>query len=172
MIDLSHEDVAEILSAFDASGYAELRLELGDLKLHVRKDDGRPAGDAIGAGAAPPQQLPAAAAPGTTDLSATTVPVDGGPAPAGGDVPEGCVAVRAPMLGAFYSAPSPDQPPFVEVGDMVEATQDVCLIEVMKLFSSVAAGAAGRIVDIRPENGAMVEYDEVLMVIEPKGRDA
>jgi acetyl-CoA carboxylase biotin carboxyl carrier protein len=71
------------------------------------------------------------------------------------------------MVGTFYRAPSPQDPPFVEVGDRVEAGDPVCMIEVMKLFTTIEAQQAGRIVEIAVENATAVEYDQALFVIEP-----
>lgn len=71
------------------------------------------------------------------------------------------------MLGTFYRSASPDEPAFVEVGQKVSADTTVCLIEVMKLFNSVSAGVEGTIVAIRPQNGALVEFQEVLITIAP-----
>jgi acetyl-CoA carboxylase biotin carboxyl carrier protein len=159
MSGLSREDIAEILRLVDASGYGELRLEVGDLKLYVRKDqDGGP--PSLGTAA---RTAPAEPARGPAPEPPAEPPSQG----AADAIPEGMVAIRAPTLGAFYRAPAPGEPPFVEVGDTVEPTQDVGLIEVMKLFNAVQAGVAGRVVEIRPENGAMVEYGEVLMLVEP-----
>jgi acetyl-CoA carboxylase biotin carboxyl carrier protein len=82
-------------------------------------------------------------------------------------VPEGLVAVRAPMLGTFYRAPAPGEKAFVEVGQKVKADDTVCLIEVMKLFNSIKAGVDGQVVQILADNGALVEYNQVLVVIAP-----
>jgi acetyl-CoA carboxylase biotin carboxyl carrier protein len=70
------------------------------------------------------------------------------------------------MLGTFYRAPAPGEQPFVEVGQEVKAEDTVCIIEVMKLFNSIKAGVAGRVAEIRAENAALVEYNEILVVIE------
>lgn len=70
------------------------------------------------------------------------------------------------MLGTFYRAPAPGEPPFVEVGDKVGADDTVCLMEVMKLFNSVKAGVAGTVVKIAAENGSMVEHGQTLILIE------
>ncbi len=89
--------------------------------------------------------------------------------PADDRIPEGCVAIRSPILGTFYRAPSPEKPPFVEVGSRVDPKDSVCLVEVMKLFNSVPAGQAGVIEEIRAENGALVEFGEILMILRPDG---
>jgi acetyl-CoA carboxylase biotin carboxyl carrier protein len=74
--------------------------------------------------------------------------------------------VTAPMPGTFYRRPQPDEPPFVEVGDRVSAGDTVCVIEVMKQFSEVAAGADGVISDIKVDNEAAVRAGQVLLVVD------
>jgi acetyl-CoA carboxylase biotin carboxyl carrier protein len=78
---------------------------------------------------------------------------------------EGEIAIRAPMLGTFYRSPAPGDPPFVELGKRVQADDTVCLIEVMKLFSSINAGVDGVVTRIPVENGTMVEFGQMLIVI-------
>jgi acetyl-CoA carboxylase biotin carboxyl carrier protein len=78
----------------------------------------------------------------------------------------GQIEVAAPMVGTFYRAPTPDAPPFVEVGSVVSPGQPLCLIEVMKLFTTINSEVAGRIVQIGAENGELVEYGRTLFVIE------
>ncbi|MBI2152179.1 MAG: acetyl-CoA carboxylase biotin carboxyl carrier protein, partial [Candidatus Rokubacteria bacterium] len=75
--------------------------------------------------------------------------------------------VKAPMVGIFYRAPAPGAPPFVEVASLVTENDTVCIIEVMKLMNSIRAGCRGRVVEICVENGAVVEFGQTLMVIEP-----
>ena len=69
------------------------------------------------------------------------------------------------MLGTFYRSPAPGDPPFVELGKRVQADDTVCLIEVMKLFSSINAGVDGVVMRILVENGTMVEFGQMLIVI-------
>jgi acetyl-CoA carboxylase biotin carboxyl carrier protein len=78
----------------------------------------------------------------------------------------GFIAIKAPMLGTFYSAPKPGASPFVEVGRLVSEDDSVCIIEVMKLFSTVKANVRGRIAKICAENGQMVEYQQTLFLVE------
>jgi acetyl-CoA carboxylase biotin carboxyl carrier protein len=79
----------------------------------------------------------------------------------------GAVTIDSPMLGTFYRAPAPGEPPFVEVGAAVEADTIVCIIEVMKMMNSVAAGVTGTIAEIYVENAAPVEYGQPLFRLEP-----
>jgi biotin carboxyl carrier protein len=80
---------------------------------------------------------------------------------------EGLVEVTAPVVGAFYRAPAPGESPFVEVGTAVEPDTQLCLIEVMKLMSSVAAGVRGVVAEICRADGEPVQYGDVLFRIRP-----
>ena len=85
-------------------------------------------------------------------------------APAGAD---GFAEVTSPTVGTFYRAPGPGQRPFVDVGSPVEADSVVCIVEVMKLMSSVTAGIRGTIAEICVQNAAPVEYGDVLFRVRP-----
>lgn len=74
--------------------------------------------------------------------------------------------VRSPLVGVFYRSPSPGAPPFVEIGDIVEPNQTLCIVEAMKVMNEVSAGKSGKILKIFPKNGEMVEFDEPLFEIE------
>ncbi len=155
---LSYDEVAEIIKLIDSSSCDELVLELGDLKLVVRRHSaGGQASAAPGTRSEPPAEAADAAAPAASVPAATAVR----------ERPDGMIEVRAPMVGTFYRAPSPEAPPFVEPGTVVAEGDPLCLIEVMKLFTTVTAEAAGRVVEICAENAAMVEYGQALFVIEP-----
>jgi acetyl-CoA carboxylase biotin carboxyl carrier protein len=155
-MDLTHEDVQRILKIIDeASHLEELDLQYGDFRLHIRRHG-------AGERAVP---VPATASAQIAKPKTETPVAKGKAAPK--PVPEGMVAIRAPMLGTFYRASSPGEKPFVEVGQSVAPDDTVCLIEVMKLFNSIKAGVAGKIAEIRSDNAALVEYNEVLIVIEP-----
>ncbi len=80
---------------------------------------------------------------------------------------DGFVSVVAPMSGTFYRAPAPDGAPFVEVGSKIKDADVVCIVEVMKLFSSIRADCDGEIVEICSKNAADVEAGEVLFWIKP-----
>lgn len=164
---LTHEDVERILKIIDEAHYDDIQLELGDLKLHLKRHGGSTPGSME-------------ASSGNWDIARSIAPeslrADGSAAPtvtsavskatAEDAIPEGLVAVRAPMLGTFYRAPSPGEKPFVQVGDKISPNDTVCLVEVMKLFNSIKAGVAGTVVKILVENGAMVEYGQPLILIE------
>ena len=74
--------------------------------------------------------------------------------------------ITAPMVGTFYAAPSPDDAPFVKVGDNIAVGQVVCIIEAMKLMNEIEAEASGKITEICVKNGESVEFGQVLMYVE------
>jgi len=160
---LRYDEIADILRMIDNSSCDELVIETAELKLVVRR---RSAGNVSAAplspstdvGSAPHSGGQTAAAP---PRSAVTPPKASAASPADG------VEVRSPMVGTFYRAPKPDAPPFVEIGSRVEKGAPICVIDVMKLFTTIAAETAGRVTFIGAENGALVEFGQVLFVIDP-----
>lgn len=75
--------------------------------------------------------------------------------------------VTSPMVGTYYSAPSPDDPPFVKVGDAIESDQVVCIIEAMKVMNEVKAQLRGKVVEILVKNGDPVEFGTKIFRVEP-----
>jgi len=86
------------------------------------------------------------------------------------EVPEGTTAVRSPLVGTFYVAPSPDADPFVRVGDEVEAGQTLAIVEAMKLMNPIVADEAGVVVEVLVSDAESVEYDQALLLLRPSGR--
>ena len=116
------------------------------------------------------QNAPVAAAPAAAPVAASA-PV----APAAPTAPSGPTSVAhpdgqkvtSPSLGLFWRSPQPGAPSFVEVGQQVDAEDTVCIVEVMKLMNHVKAGVSGKVVAILVDNGAMVEFGQTLVVVEP-----
>jgi len=75
--------------------------------------------------------------------------------------------IKAPMVGTFYRAPSPEAPPYANIGDMIDVGQVICIIEAMKLMNEIKSEAKGKIVDIQVDNAEPVEFGQVLFVVEP-----
>ena len=148
---LTSKDVQEILRLLEASTFNTLELEIGDLRLRLQR--GAVAATAPALRVAKPP-LPAPAVLPSTLNGAHAEAVQ--PAP-------GTVEIRASTPGRFYRAPRPGEAPFVDVGALVTPQTTVGIIEVMKLMSGVLAGVEGEIREICVENGAAVEYDQVLM---------
>jgi acetyl-CoA carboxylase biotin carboxyl carrier protein len=85
------------------------------------------------------------------------------------DVPAGATAVRAPLVGTFYVAPTPDADPFVVVGDEVEAGQTLAIVEAMKLMNPIVADEPGVVSEVRVGDAESVEFDQILMLLRPIG---
>ena len=155
-MELTPDDVRDVLRVLDSSGLDELHLELADLSLTVRRQGA--------AGWTAEQQVLRAPV-----LESTATPVaDAGTAPVQTQVGEGLVAVRPPLLGTFYRAPQPGAPPFVDVGDRVDEDTVVGVVETMKMMTPVHAGVRGTVVEFRTGNGEFAEADAVLLVVEPE----
>jgi acetyl-CoA carboxylase biotin carboxyl carrier protein len=95
--------------------------------------------------------------------------IEGSDAAAAGQIAarSGLVAIRAPMLGTFYRSPAPGEPPYVQPGDVVDEKFTIGLIDVMKLFTQIPAGMAGRVVEIVAQDATLVEHGQPLVFIEP-----
>jgi len=78
---------------------------------------------------------------------------------------DGMLAITSPMVGTFYRSPSPEAPPFSDVGDTVSVGKVVCIIEAMKLFNEIESEVSGKIAKILVENGQPVEYGQKLMLL-------
>lgn len=81
--------------------------------------------------------------------------------------PSNTQEIQSPMVGTFYRAPSPEAPPFVEVGQVVETGQVVCIVEAMKLMNEIKSEVRGKVVEVPVDNGQPVEFGQALFVIEP-----
>ena len=169
-MSLTHSDIAEIIRLVDQSTLDEFVVEVGDLKVEVRRKGavpaapGTPATPAPSAPVAPPTPEPLPApTPAPAAAERDTSPL----APGEPTLGAGQIAVRSPMVGTFYRRPSPDEPAYVEVGSEVEVDAPLCLVEVMKLYTTIHAKAPGRIARICASDAELVEYDQILFIIDP-----
>lgn len=126
-------EILAILQRLRELGYKHFRFEQNGVVLEVDVDSSGSVASTRSATIAAPAAASSAAQPSARTDS-------------------GAVAIRAPMSGTFFRAPAPNAPPFVEVGSRVEATDTVCIVEVMKLFNTIAAGVSGTVVEIVAEN--------------------
>ena len=149
-MSLTAADIAEIARLLDESKFSSLTLETGGMKLRIRRDGG--------GWSAPAEHAaePEAPQPGEAE-----------PPPAlgqeAGAARAGEVDVPAPLLGNFYAAPRPGDPPFVQPGDMVTEDTTIGIIEVMKLMNPIRAGVAGTVVALLADNGSAVEQGQPLV---------
>ena len=181
-MSLTHSDIAEIIKLVDQSTLDEFVVEVGDLKVEIRRKGAMPSAPAGAAASTPPPAAVSSPAPSVPPSAAVSPPEpalqappasasaqpESPPAPPGEPVlGEGQVAVRSPMVGTFYRRPSPDEPAYVEVGSEVGADAPLGLVEVMKLYTTIHAKTPGRIARICANDADLVEYDQLLFVIDP-----
>lgn len=153
-MSLSAKDVAEILRLLEESSFDSLSLEIDGTKLHLQRKSAVPvSGNSHGVAAREPKQTSSPQRPAHKE----TRPSE-----------PGLAEVPAPLLGIFYRAPKPGEPPFIEIGSKVDMETVIGIIEVMKLMNSVHAGVKGEVVEILAENGAAVEYGEILIRVRPE----
>jgi len=167
-MDLTYSDIQSILKIIDAAEHLEeIEIVHGGFRLHVVRNGAGLGGQKTARiiGLEPAAEKSAAQPEAVTPAQPSLAPA---PRPAEVAVPEGIVAIRAPMLGTFYRASAPGEKPFVEVGQRVRADDTVCLIEVMKLFNSIRASVDGEIVKILVENGGLVEFNQPLIFVAPR----
>ncbi|MBI2988082.1 MAG: acetyl-CoA carboxylase biotin carboxyl carrier protein [Deltaproteobacteria bacterium] len=159
-MDLTEDDVLEILNLIEKSGFDFLQLQMGDLKLVVSKG-GYMGSATLAASSAPAPK--ASGGEGNAQVAAEAKPQ----APA---IREGTVPVNAPMVGTFYITPEPGAPPFVKVGSRIDEDTTVGLIEVMKVFNAVKSGVRGVVAEICVQGGQFVEYGQTLFLVKPEGK--
>ncbi len=173
---LSEDEVIQILKLMDQSRFDELHLEMSDLKLVVNKRAGTvpiekqefPSAENTGSLSAKENTYETAEEnPAPSNLVQKTEALESKPIVEEEIAEQGLVPIKSPMLGMFYVAQKPGEPPFVEIGSVVEEETTVCIIEVMKLFSTINAGIQGRIKRICAEDGQLVEYGQVLFLVDP-----
>jgi acetyl-CoA carboxylase biotin carboxyl carrier protein len=161
---LSFKEVAEIMKIIDNSNCEELVLEAEGMRLVVRRGGG---GSVSQSSAAVPSGAPAASNAASTASAVQSVATPKTTAAPTGATSEGVMTEKAPMVGTFYRRPSPEEPPFVEVGTRVSPGDPLCMIEVMKLYTTISASVGGVVDAILVDDATLVEFDQPLFIIRP-----
>ena len=162
-MNLDHEELHRLLATLAESDIQEFRLEGEDFCLEVKRNLAT-SSDSIASPKKitteeidpplPQRKIEASAAPSTPPPSVPGSRSD-------------LVEVTAPMVGTFYRAPGPEEPPFVEVGSRIGVGQAVCILEAMKLMNELESEVSGEVIEILVENGTPVEFGQVLMRLKP-----
>ncbi len=145
--------VRQIVEMMKQADLTEFEIEEENFRLRIAR----------GSSTAPVPQYIQAAAPASAPVAG---PASAAPAPAAPKAQEGPV-IKSPMVGTFYSTPSPDSPSFVSVGSKVSANTVVCIIEAMKVMNEIQAEQSGTIAEMLVENGQSVEYGQPLFRLTP-----
>jgi acetyl-CoA carboxylase biotin carboxyl carrier protein len=162
--------IKKMIELLEESGIAEIEIKEGEETLRIaRVLPGQPSTTYLAAPMHPPQMI---AAPPLAAADAAAAAVDAAPADApgksGGPLRAGVGEhiVTAPMVGTYYSAPTPGAKLFVELGDPVEVGQVLCIIEAMKMMNQIESEKAGKVKAIMVKNGEPVEFGQPLFIIQ------
>jgi acetyl-CoA carboxylase biotin carboxyl carrier protein len=155
--------ISQILSFMDKHSLEEFEYEYGDMHVRLRKASSHGGNYSFRPQQGPPEIF-VAASPAANPAPATSGPTQ--PATAA-ETSADLHVIKSPIVGTFYSAPSPGANAFVRTGDHVDAGQVLCIIEAMKLMNEIEADVAGEVMRIFVENGQPVEYGEPLFAIHP-----
>ncbi len=140
------KEIKDMITLMNENSLAELEIEKDGMRIRLKKGGVgyEKSVEFVHQAAPAPAAAPAAAAPRTT------------------------IEIKAPMVGTFYRAPSPEAPSYVTVGDSIEPGQVICIIEAMKLMNEIKSDVRGKVVSILAENAEPIEFGHVLFVVEPQ----
>ena len=147
--------VKKLIELLEESGIAEIEIHEGEESVRISRG-----------GSAPPPQTMVNVPPVDTSSSLKTQ-LSTNENSSSDDYSDEGEVITAPMVGIFYSSPSPDQPPFVNKGQNIKTGDVLCIIEAMKIMNQIEADIGGKLVRILVENGDPVEYGQPLFVINP-----
>ena len=152
-MSVNFSELRDLLLAVSETDISELILEDDGFKMTMRRG-----------------VLPVMAAPlapvvyeTATPTTVTTGVITGGPSTSLPPVDQKLFEIKSPIVGTFYRAPSPDDTPFVEIGDRIKVGQGICIVEAMKVMNEIEAEVSGEVIEILVENFQPVEFDQVLM---------
>ena len=154
---MDFKDIKELIRVFDKSELNKLKVKEGEFEISMQR--GFEGGVTTVTTSAPVAQVASIAAP-VAPVASAPVAVDTVSAAKSGDV------IKSPMVGTYYSSPSPESPSFVEVGSSVKKGQTLCILEAMKIMNEVEAEFDCKIVEILVKDGSPVEYDMPIFVVE------
>jgi len=146
------KEIKEMINLMNENGLVELEIEKEGMRIRLKK---------IGYGAE------SFNAPVVIEREKVAGEQPREVSPSVGKIAAKNLEIKAPMVGTFYRAPSPEAPPYVEVGQIIEPGQVVCIIEAMKLMNEIKSEVKGKLVEILVENSEPVEFGQSMFIIEP-----
>lgn len=175
-------EIQDLIKFVSKSGVSEVNLETDKIKLVIKNTPKEKKGKELDQGIiqvpvpqqvvhqvpvapAPVAQVAASPAPVQSALSTEVVEVS--PEVVSPEKDDKFITVKSPMIGTFYSRPSPDKVNFVEVGSEIKTGDVICIIEAMKLFNEIEAEITGKIVKVLVDDSTPVEYDQPLFIVDP-----
>ena len=156
------QEIRELIQTLVDSGIAELEVQRGEDRVKIKR--GGVTQEVYVPQAAFGQPMAMAAAPAFSQASSTPT---ASAAAAPEQMDEGLTPIKSPIVGTFYSSPSPDSPKFANVGDVIKPGQVLCIVESMKLMNEIEAEIGATVVKCLVENGSPVEYGQAMFLVKP-----
>lgn len=168
---MNFKEIKELLALVNKSKITEFKLKEKDFSISIRTK--RYTKNSKIAMSMPqglpvmPQSFAPPAAPVSAKPAQVDAPVKGSDSNESVDENANLIEVKSPIVGTFYRSPSPDNPPFVSVGDIINVGDVICIVEAMKLFNEIESEVSGKVVKVIVEDASPVEYDQVLFLVDP-----
>ncbi|WP_269609213.1 acetyl-CoA carboxylase biotin carboxyl carrier protein [Prochlorococcus marinus] len=162
-MNLDHEELHRLLATLAESDIQEFRLEGEDFFLEVKRNLGGSFDSISSQKRITSEEIDTPMPQRKIEASS----VQSTPPPSVPGSRSDLVEVTAPMVGTFYRAPGPEEPPFVDIGSKISVGQAVCILEAMKLMNELESEVSGEVIEILVENGTPVEFGQVLMRLKP-----
>lgn len=175
---MNFKEIQDLIKLINKTNLSEFKMKDGEFELTIRTDEYHKSKvnpttqQVISVPAAiPPTYVPPVS--GVSDAPPAAIPqAEEASAPAPASAKEDSnnyVEIKSPIVGTFYRSPSPEKPPYIKVGDRIEAGSVVCIVEAMKLFNEIESEIGGTIVKVLIEDSSPVEYDQPLFLVDPNG---
>ncbi len=157
------KDIQSLIKFVAKSGASEVKLEMEDLKITIKTGPGEYHPETTYV-----QQIPMAQGPVST-IPSQIAPIQTSEGPVKDTKADDAkyITIKSPIIGTFYRKPSPDKPPFVEVGTDINKGDVLCVIEAMKLFNDIESEVSGKIVKVLVDDSSPVEFDQPLFLVDP-----
>ena len=170
---MNFKEIQELIKLINKSNLTEFKMKDGDFQLSIRTKK-------YGKGKPQQQIIPIQTVPSSTPVTPMTPPQVKLEVGTGGNDKESqevealaendtLIDVKSPIVGTFYRSPSPDKPPYLKIGDMVNVGDVVCIVEAMKLFNEIESEVSGRVVKVMIDDASPVEYDQILFRLDTNG---
>ncbi len=177
---MNYKEISDLIKLINKSDLSEFKLKDGDFELTIRTVDyGKnktqtlvaPQQQIVPISSTIPQSFVQHNAPVAEPNPAVAAPAAEAPAAtdAAAEDTSNYIEIKSPIVGTFYRSASPEKPPYVKVGDVIEVGSVVCIVEAMKLFNEIESEVSGKIVKVLIEDAQPVEYDQVLYLVDPNG---
>ena len=161
------KDIQELIKFVAKSGATEVDLEIDNVKISIKSPPKKKRGE-VEEVATIIQQAPThVVATAVTPAPVVEAPAESNPADSNSAEESNYITIKASMIGTFYRSASPENPPFVSVGDTVKEGDTICIIEAMKLFNEIESEVSGKIIKVLADDSTPIEFDQPLFLVDP-----